>query len=71
MTKPAVYIETEASGGEEEAARERSAFLRRIPRLGVTDEAGGTRGQSSWKATLFPVEPPRTHFTSRSLRSTE
>lgn len=30
----------EASGGDEEAAQERTAFLQAIPRLGITDAAG-------------------------------
>lgn len=33
-------VAREASGGDEEAARERAAFLRGIPRLGITDAAG-------------------------------
>jgi len=33
-------VASEASGGDEEAAEERTAFLRGIPRLGVTDAAG-------------------------------
>lgn len=33
-------VVSEASGGDQEAAQERSAFLRRIPRLGITNAAG-------------------------------
>jgi predicted nucleic acid-binding protein len=33
-------VATEAAGGDDEAARERSSFLREIPRLGIKDEAG-------------------------------
>lgn len=33
-------VAREASGGDEEAARERGAFLQGIPRLGITDAAG-------------------------------
>ena len=33
-------VASEASGGDEEAARERAAFLQGIPRLGITDAAG-------------------------------
>ncbi len=33
-------VASEASGGNEEAAQERAAFLQGMPRLGVTDAAG-------------------------------
>ena len=33
-------VVSEASGGDEEAARERAAFLQGIPRLGITGAAG-------------------------------
>ena len=33
-------VVSEASGGDEEAARERAAFLHGIPRLGITNAAG-------------------------------
>jgi len=33
-------VASEASGGDKEAARERVAFLRGIPRLGITDAVG-------------------------------
>ena len=33
-------VASEASGGNEAAARERTAFLHGIPRLGITDAAG-------------------------------
>ncbi len=33
-------VVSEASGGDEDAARERAAFLQRIPRLGITGAAG-------------------------------
>ena len=33
-------VASEACGGDEEAARERTAFLRGIPLLGITDAAG-------------------------------
>ncbi|MBI1852011.1 MAG: type II toxin-antitoxin system VapC family toxin [Planctomycetes bacterium] len=33
-------VASEASGGDEEAARERTGFLHGIPRLGITDPAG-------------------------------
>ena len=33
-------VASEASGGDEEAARERAALLQEIPRLGITDAAG-------------------------------
>lgn len=33
-------VATEAAGGDEEAARDRAAFLQGIPRLAVTDAAG-------------------------------
>jgi hypothetical protein len=33
-------VAAEASGGDEDAARERVAFLQSIPRLGITDAAG-------------------------------
>lgn len=33
-------VVSEASGGDEEAARERATFLQRIPRLGITGAAG-------------------------------
>jgi len=33
-------VASEASGGDEQAGRERTAFLRGLPRLGVTDAAG-------------------------------
>ena len=33
-------VVSEASGGDEDAARERAAFLQRLPRLGITGAAG-------------------------------
>jgi predicted nucleic acid-binding protein len=38
-------VATEASGGDEEAARERAVFLRRIPLLAITDAAGELAAQ--------------------------
>ena len=35
-----LLVVSEASGGDEEAVRERAAFLQGIPRLGITDAAG-------------------------------
>ena len=47
----------EAAGGDMDAARERSAFLQDIPRLGITDAAGElaaklvASGAAPWKAS--------------------
>jgi hypothetical protein len=38
-------VVSEASGGDEEAAQARTAFLRGIPRLGITDAAGALAAQ--------------------------
>lgn len=35
-----LLVASEAAGGDDEAAQERTTFLQAIPRLGITDAAG-------------------------------
>ena len=58
-------VAREASGGDEEAAKERVAFLQSIPRLGVTDEAGELAAKLV-ESGAVPRKAAEEPFTSRS-----
>jgi len=57
-------VASEASGGDEEAARERAAFLQGIRRLGITDGAGELAAKLV-ESGLCPGKPRKTPFKSR------
>jgi hypothetical protein len=58
-------VVAEASGGDEEAAGDRVALLRGIPRLAIT-EAAGALAAALVKSQAVPAQAPKTLSTSPS-----